>query len=89
MTLSSRCAITVSAVLTLLGSFEAPAQERCKLSWEVPPANSTYTQQYTIDVGDVPGHQIRIFELRRTFPNDKPNCKARSVPRSGTCSSPG
>jgi len=28
-----------------------------------------------MDVGDIPGHQIRIFELKRTFPDDKPNCE--------------
>jgi hypothetical protein len=25
---------------------------------------------------DVPGHQIRIFELRRTLPDDQPNCES-------------
>jgi hypothetical protein len=28
-----------------------------------------------MDVGDVPGHQVRIFELKSTFPDDKPNCE--------------
>ena len=28
-----------------------------------------------MDVGDVPGHQIRIFGLRTTFPDDKMNCE--------------
>jgi hypothetical protein len=51
------------------------AQEKCKMKWEVSAANSNYTQQHVIDVGDVPGHQIRIFELHRTFPNDQPNCE--------------
>src|SRR6185369_16304366 len=30
---------------------------------------------HVIDVGDVPGHQVRILELHRTFPDDKPNCE--------------
>jgi hypothetical protein len=51
------------------------AQEKCKMKWEVPAANSNFTQQHVIDVGDVPGHQVRIFELHRTFPNDQPNCE--------------
>ena len=42
---------------------------------EVPAANARYTGQHTFDVGDVPGHQVRIFELRRTFPDDQPNCE--------------
>ena len=45
------------------------------MKWEVSAANSNYTQQHVIDVGDVPGHQVRIFEVRRTFPNDQPNCE--------------
>jgi hypothetical protein len=34
-----------------------------------------YTGQHAFDVGDVPGHQIRIFELRRTLPDNQPNCE--------------
>src|SRR5262249_40545238 len=49
------------------GLSPASAQERCAMSWETPASNTTYTQQQVIDVGDVPGHQIRIFELKRTF----------------------
>jgi hypothetical protein len=68
-------AIGLSAALTVFGSAEAPGQEKCKMSWEVPAANAKYTEQHAIDVGDVPGHQIRIFELHRTFPDDQPNCE--------------
>ncbi|ACL62409.1 hypothetical protein Mnod_8254 (plasmid) [Methylobacterium nodulans ORS 2060] len=45
------------------------------MSWEASAANSTYTKQQVLDVGDVPGHQLRIYELHRTFPSDKPNCE--------------
>ena len=45
------------------------------MSWEIQPADASYTQQHAIDVGDVPGHQVRIFEVHRRFPNDKPNCE--------------
>jgi hypothetical protein len=68
-------AIGVSATLTVFGSAEAPGQEKCKMSWEVPAANAKYTEQHALDVGDVPDHQIRIFELHRTFPDDQPNCE--------------
>jgi hypothetical protein len=51
------------------------AQEKCKMKWEIPAANSNFTQQHVIDVGDVPGHQVRILELHRIFPNDQPNCE--------------
>src|ERR671918_912221 len=67
--------IGVSATLTVFGSAEAPGQEKCKMSWVVPAANAKYTAQHTIDVGDVPGHQVRILELHRTFPDAEPNCE--------------
>jgi hypothetical protein len=38
------------------------------------PLNPT-TQQHVLDVGDVSGHQIRVYELHRTYANDKPNCE--------------
>jgi hypothetical protein len=40
-----------------------------KISYKVPAENSEYTKQYAIDVGDISGHRIRIFEIHRTFPN--------------------
>jgi hypothetical protein len=45
------------------------------MSWVVPAANAKYTAQHTVDVGDVPGHQVRILGLHRTFPDDQPNCE--------------
>jgi hypothetical protein len=54
---------------------EAAAQERCKMTLDTPGANSEYTEQHVMDVGDVAGHQIRIFELHRTFPDDNENCE--------------
>ena len=68
-------AIGVSAALSVLGSAEALAQEKCKMSWEIPPANATYTGQHAFDVEDVPGHQVRIFEIRRTLADEEPNCE--------------
>src|SRR5262245_23078598 len=61
--------------LSTLALSPASAQERCRLSWEIQPVDASYTQQHAIDVGDVPGHQVRIFEVHRRFPNDKPNCE--------------
>ena len=78
--------VALTAVLTTLAFSPVSAQERCSLSWGIQPANTTYTQQYAIDVGDVPGHQVRIFEIYRRFPNDTPNCeglKRNGNPGSG------
>jgi hypothetical protein len=64
-----------TAILFFLHPGNLAAQEKCKMKWEISAANSKYTAQHVIDVGDVPGHQIRIYELHRTFPNDQPNCE--------------
>jgi hypothetical protein len=45
------------------------------MSWQVPAAAGTFTGQHAFDVGDVPGHQVRIFEVRRSFADDQPNCE--------------
>jgi hypothetical protein len=68
-------ALSIGTALAVSGISQAAAQERCKISWEVPAANSTYTQQHALDVGDVAGHQVRIYELKRTFPDDTRNCE--------------
>jgi hypothetical protein len=41
--------------------------QKQKISFRVPASNTKYTQQQVLDVGDVAGHQIRIFEIHRTF----------------------
>jgi hypothetical protein len=69
-------AASVGAVLAMAAVLPGSAQEPCKMTWKVPTANTTYiTQQQVLDVGDMPGHQLRIFEQKRVFPKDKPNCE--------------
>jgi len=51
---------------------DALAQQKQKVSYKVGAENSKYTQQHVIDVGDVPGHQVRVYEIYRTFPNNAP-----------------
>jgi hypothetical protein len=68
-------AISLGLALTPICFSTVSAQERCKVSEEATAAKSTYTQQHVLDVGDISGHQIRVFELHRTYPNDKPNCE--------------
>lgn len=63
-------ALLCAAVVLPVG--DAVAQQKQKVSYKVPPQNSKYTQQHLIEVGDVPGHEVRVFELHRTFPNDAP-----------------
>jgi len=35
-----------------------------------PSPTSRYVQEHAIDVNDVPGHQIRVYELHYDYPTD-------------------
>src|SRR5438132_12578951 len=67
-------------ILTSLGLFclavalpgDALAQQMQRVSFKTSAINTKYTQQHALDVGDVPGHQVRVYELHRTFPIDVP-----------------
>lgn len=59
---------------TLLAS-AGLAQETCTETFAAGDAESEYTEQHVMDIGDIVGHQIRIFELKRTYPDAKANCE--------------
>jgi hypothetical protein len=67
--------LSLGIALTTFPITDVSAQEKCKVSGQVPAANTTFTQQHVLDARDVPGHQVRIYELHRTYPNDEPNCE--------------
>lgn len=79
MTTRSRSVNSLSkgmvAATMLLFPGAVAADERCKMKVVNEAANSQYTEQHVLDVGDVAGHQIRIFELHRTFPDSEPDCE--------------
>jgi hypothetical protein len=50
----------------------AMAHEKHHVSYDSPATQTTYTQQHVIDVGDIPGHQARLFEIQRTYGDDAP-----------------
>jgi hypothetical protein len=60
----------ISVGLTVFGVAEGWTQQKKKISLKAAAENSKYTKQYSIDVSA--NHQIRIFELHRTFPKDPP-----------------
>jgi hypothetical protein len=73
--MKSSSMITTAALLCLavaLSAGNALAQEKQKVSYKVSEQDSKYTQQLVIDVGDMPGHQVRVFEIHRMFPADAP-----------------
>src|SRR5262249_56497822 len=62
--------VTLTCLAVALPTIPVLAQER--LVFRVSAENTNYTQQYTIDVGDVAGHQVRIFEIKRAYPTNAP-----------------
>jgi hypothetical protein len=62
---------------------DAPAR-RQQAVFTVDAANSKYTQQHVIDVGDVPGHQVRLFEVHRTYPKNPPVINGLKIVESWT-----
>ncbi|HEX7812317.1 MAG TPA: hypothetical protein VF460_10455 [Burkholderiales bacterium] len=57
-------------VLVLAGSSPAWSQQKYPIATNSGGQTSKYIQQHKIDVGDVPGHQVRIQETHRVY-NDK------------------
>jgi hypothetical protein len=51
---------------------DALAQQKQQASFTASAENSKYTQQLNVDVGDVPNHMVRIFDLHRIYPNNAP-----------------
>jgi hypothetical protein len=73
--MNRRAVLALTSVLCLaiaLPAGEAIAQQMQRVTFKTPAANTKYTQQHFIEVGDVPGHQVRVFENHRTFPTDPP-----------------
>ena len=63
--------LTTSALLCLavaVPAGDAFAQQTQHVSYKVGAENSKYTQQQFLDVGDIAGHQVRSFEIYRSFP---------------------
>jgi hypothetical protein len=57
-------------VLPLLAfglAMPAAAQQKQSISISKTTADTRYTQEHMIDVGDVPGHQVRIYEINVTY----------------------
>ena len=67
--------LTTSALLCLavaVPAGDAFAQQTRHVSYKVGAENSKYTQQQFLDVGDIAGHQVRSFEIYRSFPTNAP-----------------
>jgi hypothetical protein len=63
--------LLVSA-LFILHPGEASAQQKHKYFFKPPPGTTKFAQTHLMDVGDVPGHQVRIAEVQSKFPGEAP-----------------
>ena len=75
MTRNARIILRIIALFGLvivLPGGDALAQQKEKVSYKVSAENTKYTQQVTIDAGDTPGHEVRVFEIHRTVAADAP-----------------
>jgi hypothetical protein len=51
---------------------DAVAQQRQRVFFHASGENAKYIKQYAIDVPDMRGHHLRVYEIRRTFPTNPP-----------------
>jgi hypothetical protein len=80
-------ALITMAVLCLavaLPAGEATAQQKQRVSFKTPPENSKYAQQHAIEVGDMPGHEVRVYEIHRTYPSNAPVINGLKLAESWT-----
>jgi hypothetical protein len=68
----SMLSLAASGLIGLCATGVAAAQEKQRVSMKTPAENTKYTQQIFIDVGDAPGHQVRAYEIHRTYPSNPP-----------------
>src|SRR5947207_14637011 len=73
---------TLMCLAVALPAKDLLAQQR--LVFKVAAENTKYTQQHTIDVGDVSGHQVRLFEIHRTYPSNAPVINGMKMMESWT-----
>ena len=56
----------------LFAPLASGAQEKFKSSWSARPENTKVTFQHVLEIPDVPGHTIRLYEYHRTWPDNPP-----------------
>jgi hypothetical protein len=64
--------VALFGLTIVLPAGDALAQQKQKVSYKAPAENTKYTQQLTIAAGDTPGHEVRVFEIHRTFATNAP-----------------
>jgi hypothetical protein len=63
----------------------ALAQQKQQVSFSTPADNTKYTEKTeTFDLGDVPNHVLRVFEVHRVYPNNAPVINGMKIVESWT-----
>jgi hypothetical protein len=70
--LSGAATLVAAIAMLSLPASRALAQNSQRVFFPTSAENTQYTQQHVIEVDDAPGHQVRVFEIHRTFPKDPP-----------------
>src|SRR4249920_3458637 len=65
----TRFAFLLPACLAFFATQETLAMDRQTVAFSLPTGSIHYIQEQTIEVGDVPGHKLRIFESRIDYQN--------------------
>jgi hypothetical protein len=65
-------ALALAVVVISAGGTEASAQQNQKYLFKQPPGISKYEEQHSIDVGDVQGHQLRVYSLHSVYAQEAP-----------------
>jgi hypothetical protein len=80
--------LTTMAVMSLAiaaPSGSALAQEKQHVSFSTPAENTKYTEKTeNLDLGDIPNHIFRVFEIHRTYPNNAPVINGTKIVESWT-----
>ena len=75
MTRTNRNGFTTALALALIGGpillapAQSLAQEKYKISYSTKAENTKYTFQHGLEIPDMPGHILRIVEIRVTWPD--------------------
>jgi len=75
---------TLVPMLAIVFAGPVWAQQKYPYNHSTAPQSSRYVQQHMIDVGDIPGHQVRILEVQRNYTSDHPVIMGTKVVESWT-----
>jgi hypothetical protein len=59
----------ILAALASIAAQQACAQNVQKVAYTLPQGSAKFLQEQVIDVGDVPGHKLRVFESKVDYQN--------------------